>query len=1175
MTRDIVTRTSQNQAIATTPELSVWASANAGAGKTKVLIDRIARLLLRGSDPAKILAVTYTKAAAAEMQTRLYELLGSWTISPDQDLTSALQKLDPDLGEIEASFLASARALFAKALETPGGLKIQTIHGFCQTILQRFPLEAGVPPGFNVLEDAAAKALQAKAFQEAFAKAPDAFLQVARLTSQDDHQKLILDAMAAAGPDLAADPELEAVAQALARTLSIDPNRSEDSYRAAALQALDPEELKAAAATLSRGKKSDVEVAEKLQRLASVADLEDAWAAWLDLVLTNNGQQRKRLYTKQFEKDYAITCLFEDDGALIGGLKAALEKTHAAQTYHRSLALTQAVYTFKSSWTKAKQDIGALDFDDLLVRTSTLLRAGEGAAAWVLYKLDTGLAHILIDEAQDTNPQQWDLLEPLFTVLEQEAKTQPCTRFIVGDEKQSIYSFQGAKPERFLDEKARFEAGAAEGADQRRSLAFGLSFRSSQTILSAVDAVWACTTLGHAPTIAQTDEIDPPFERKYAFPTAHIAYRTEHAGAVELWPKTVTGEKAPESDAWDHPLNIEREDSSRNRLAERIALELKARLARGFAIPSKEGLRPMTPGDVMILVKKRGPFFHQLIKRLKYHKVPVAGADRIKLVEDPAIQDLIALGRFALLPQDDFNVACVLKGAFCGLVDDDAHLFPLAWDRGSHSLWQQLQQSADPAHAPVAALLKSVLGRAGHLPPYEFYASILERPCLDGKTGWTLLIERLGHEAREPVEAFLGRALSHGRTETPNLHGFLAAIENDAADVKREMEQGSDGVRVMTIHGAKGLEAPVVILPETTSPRGATKTTFHYDANTQAFLWSPSAKEDPEAFANLRSAQVEAEKREDARLLYVAMTRARDLLILCGFHFGQQKKDKAESSQDEPDTSAKYTWYDLFDQALSLMGPGQKLEGQAGIDDAFTYQLWGHYAGALQTQALNRPSPPPLPAWIDQAPPAEQQRARRIAPSALAPDGSEPATLSPLQPDARLRFLRGRLIHELLQRLPDVPAQTWADRGRSRLAREPELSEDTRHQMLEETLAVLRHPTFAPLFGPKSRAEATIVGRGPGLPDDMVVNGSVDRLVVTETEVLVLDFKTNRPPPLTVEGVAQVYLNQMAAYRALLQGNWPNKKVRCALLWTDGPRLMEIPDQILDDALRVIAGLPS
>ncbi|MFN8959401.1 MAG: double-strand break repair helicase AddA [Hyphomonadaceae bacterium] len=1175
MTRAIVELTGRNQAIAATPELSVWASANAGAGKTKVLIDRIARLLLRGSDPAKILAVTYTKAAAAEMQTRLYGLLGSWTISPDKELTSALQELDPDLGEIEPSFLANARALFAKALETPGGLKIQTIHGFCQTILQRFPLEAGVPPGFTVLEDAAAKALQAQVFHEAYAKAPAAFLEVARLTSQDDHQRLILDAMSAAGQNLPINPDLTGIADQLAAELQIDPSRTKQSYQQEALDDLDRAALIAAAARLETGGTKDKELANKLIRLAQDSDHEVAWQAWRTIVLKSDGEQREKFLTKKFETEFAVTSLFVSDGALVSNFMSAQEKARAVETYHRSLALTQAVYAFKAAWTKAKQAIGGLDFDDLLVRTAALLRAGEGAAAWVLFKLDAGLAHILIDEAQDTNPQQWDLLEPLFNVLEQEARTQPRTRFIVGDEKQSIYSFQGAKPERFLEEKARFEAGATELADQRRSLEFDLSFRSSQTILNAVDAVWACTTLGGLPPLAPTDAADPPFERKFAFPTQHIAFRTEHSGAVELWPKTVAGEKAAESDAWDHPLNIEREDSSRNRLAERIALELKARLDRGFAIPAKEGLRPMTPGDVMILVKKRGPFFHQLIKRLKYHKVHVAGADRIKLVEDPAIQDLIALGRFALLPQDDFNTACVLKGAFCGLVDDDAHLFPLAWDRGSHSLWQRLQHSADPAHALVAAFLKSVLGRAGHMPPYEFFASILERPCLESTTGWTLLIERLGHEAREPVEAFLGRALSHGRTETPNLHGFLAAIETDAADVKREMEQGSDGVRVMTIHGAKGLEAPVVILPETTSPRGATKTSFHYDQDVQAFLWSPTAKEDPEGFAELRANQTASEKQEDARLLYVAMTRARDLLILCGFHFGQQKKDKGDTGKDDADEKAKDTWYDLFEQALNLMGPGQKLEGQAGPDDAFSYQLWGEYVGNLPADALLRPAPSPLPAWIDQPPPTEKQRARRIAPSALAPDGSEPATLSPLQPDARLRFLRGRLIHELLQRLPDVPEDTWEERAGRRLAREADLSEETCHQMIDETLAVLRDPTFAPLFGPGSRAEATIVGRGPGLPDDMVVNGSVDRLVVTPTEVLVLDFKTNRPPPQTLEGVAQVYLNQMAAYRALLQGNWPTKKVRCALLWTDGPRLMELPDQILDDALRVIAGLPS
>ena len=1175
MSRPIVDLTIKNQAIAATPDRSIWASANAGAGKTKVLIDRIARLLLRGSDPAKILAVTYTKAAAAEMQTRLYALLGSWTISPDDKLTEALQKLDPDLGDIEPSFLAKARALFAKALETPGGLKIQTIHGFCQTILQRFPLEAGVPPGFTVLEDQAAKALQAKVFDEAFAQDPEAFLAVARLTSQDDHQKLILEAMTAAAPNLPLKPDLSAIATKLAAKLGIDPNRTKESYQHEALDSLDRGALIVAASRLETGGTKDKELAGRLIRLAQDSDPEAAWEAWRNILLKADGEPRTKLLTKKFETDFAVASLFDSSAPLVSSFLPAQERAWAVQTYHRSLALTKAVFAFRAAWIKAKEAIGALDFDDLLMRTSALLRAGEGAAAWVLYKLDAGLAHILIDEAQDTNPQQWDLLEPLFTVLEQEAASQPRTRFIVGDEKQSIYSFQGAKPERFLEEKARFEAGEAKVADRRSSLTFELSFRSSQTILNAVDAVWACTKLGGPPEALISDEADVAFERKYAFPTRHIAFRTDHTGAVELWPKTEAGDKTVESEAWDHPFNIEREDSSRNRLAERIALELKARLERGFAIPAKEGLRPMTPGDIMILVKKRGPFFHQLIKRLKYHKVPVAGADRIKLVEDPAIQDLIALGRFALLPQDDFNTACVLKGAFCGLVDDDTHLFPLAWNRGSQSLWQRLQQSADPSHASVAAFLRSVLSRAGQMPPYEFFASVLERPCLADKTGWTLMIERLGHEAREPVEAFLGRALSHGRTETPSLHGFLATIETDAADVKREMEQGAEGVRVMTIHGAKGLEAPIVILPETTAPRAGTKTPFHYDADGQAFLWSPNSKEDAAAFRALREAQTDAEKREDARLLYVAMTRARDLLILCGFHYGQRKKDTADSAAEDPDSKSQDTWYNLFERALALMGPGKTLTGHIGESDDFSFTLWGDYAGRLAPDALVKSTPPALPAWINLPPPAETQRARRIAPSALAPDGSEPATLSPLQPNAKLRFQRGRLIHELLQRLPDLPEDQWEMRARRRLTREQDLEDETREQMVEETLAVLRHPTFAPLYGPGSRAEASIVGRGPGLPEDMVVYGSVDRLVVTQSEVMVLDFKTNRPPPQTLEGVAQVYLNQMAAYRALLLGNWPDKKVRCALLWTDGPRLMELPDQILDDALRVIAGLPS
>lgn len=1156
-----------NQKLAAKPDLSIWASANAGAGKTKVLIDRIARLLLRGSDPARILAVTYTKAAAAEMQTRLYGLLGSWTISPDQALTKALRDLDPELGEIDAAYLARARALFAKALETPGGLKIQTIHGFCQTILQRFPLEAGVPPGFTVLEDAAAHQLQAHAFERAFTKTPEAFLTLARLTSQDDDRSLILEALANAGATLPTKPDFATIAARLATKLDIDPALPAEAYRDAALNDLDLTSLADAAARLETGVANDKSTAAGLRELIALQDPDARWEAWRGIVRTEKGEPRQRPVSTAFKDDVIVSKVFDPHTGLGGLFTAAEAKICGRRLYDRSLALTQAAYSFQEAWTQIKQEIGALDFDDLLIKTSHLLGAGDGAAAWVLYKLDAGLAHVLIDEAQDTNPQQWDLLEPLFSALEEEATQPPRTRFIVGDEKQSIYSFQGARPERFLDEKAQFEATESPWAMHRASVSFELSFRSCQMVLNAVDTVWTHATLGQVPVLAEAPA-DAPFERKYAFRTRHIAHRQDYIGAVEFWPKTMPGDKASTPEAWDHPFNIEREDSSRNRLAERIALELKARLANGFAIGGPNGMRAMQAGDVMILVKRRGSFFHQLIKRLKYHKVPVAGADRLKLVEDPAIQDLMALGRFALLPQDDFNTACVLKGAFCGLVDDDDHLFPLAWNRGQTSIWQRLQASTNPDHVAAAVFLHKLLNRAGHLPPYEFFAAILEEPGLGGLTGWRLLIERLGQEAREPVEAFLGRALNHGRQETPTLHGFLSAIETDAADIKREMEQGGEGVRVMTIHAAKGLEAPVVILPDTTSARARDRSPPVFQSDLGCFLWSHSKNEDPPLFSDIRQSQIDADKREDARLLYVAMTRARDLLILCGFHSGKRPSENP-AKKDKPKEGAK-SWYELFEMALPLLGEGEIRQGHD-----FDYRLWGRH-GDPQSELIHpHRDLAALPAWINQPPPPEKQRARRIAPSALTPDGAEPPTLSPLQPDARTRFLRGRLIHELLQRLPDVPEDQRASRAMARLQREADLDDDARRHMVAETLAVLNDPTFAPLFGQGSRAEAAIVGRGPGLPEDMVVNGTVDRLVVTETEVLVLDFKTNRPPPQSVAGVAQVYINQMAAYQALLRGRWPGKRVRCALVWTDGPRLMELPDQILASALQAIAGLPS
>lgn len=1155
--------TTAAQSVAANPHISIWASANAGAGKTKVLIDRIARLLLAGSQPGRVLAVTYTKAAAAEMQTRLYDKLGSWTIASDEKLRAALTDLNPQLDLELPGTLSRARALFARALETPGGLKIQTIHAFCQTILQRFPLEAGVPPGFAILDDPTRDSLSQAAFEIAARKAPNAFLEVAAHTSQSGDKDAVKSAITnrdnLALMRAAESPAMDRIAQAL----GLHPTDTPDAIEARALARLDLKALGEAAGALDSSSTNDKKLAEAIRKaLAS-----RSWPDFVSLVWTQKGQARsKQIYTKGMGNNAAVVAALgpydEWPSHFCCSVEATENDIRACHMMRRSAALSQAALVYSREWARAKRSMGALDFDDLVSATSTLLRASEGSAQWVLYKLDAGIEHILIDEAQDTSPDQWDLLAPLFAALENEERDTPRTRFVVGDEKQSIFSFQGARPERFQEERAAFVTGGQLHHDKREALTFELSFRTGQTILNAVDAVWSICALGHEPPLNLTSETNPPFERKYAFATHHSAYRSGQTGSVEMWPlvRTQPDKGALPVPAWDHPQNVEHEDSARNRLADQIAVELKQRLADGFCIWDKGVTRPMLPGDVMVLVRKRGPFFHQLIRRLKFHKVPVAGADRIKLVEDPAIQDLIALGRFALLPEDDFNTACVLKGALCGLIHEDTHLFPLAWDRGSSSLWQRLIDSPNPEHVAARAFLTRVLARAGQVPPYEFFASLLELP-LPGQasTGWHALIERLGREVREPVEAFLSRALDHGKTTAPTLQAFLSQMETDAADVKREMDQDGLGVRIMTVHGAKGLEAPMVILPDTTSKGQSGQSNIQFNAAAAAFFWSPFTGQDTPEFKIGREAIEEQEKQEAARLLYVAMTRAKDVLILCGHESGNAK-----------DGLPSDCWFKTLEQGVTLLGPSQTI-----ARDTFSYQVWGAHPPKSEAALPAIPKVLlPMPAWINGPPPGETPGPRRVAPSALAPEGTDPPALSPLAPDARKRFLRGRLIHELLQRLPDLPAAKWQSAAQNRLAREADLDAHARDAIVKETLGVLNDPKFARLFGEGSRAEAAIVGRGPGLPDDMVVNGSVDRLVVTQTEVLVLDFKTNRPPPLHVDDVAQVYLNQMAAYRALLQANWPDKAVRCALLWTDGPRLMELPDAILDQALHEIATLP-
>ncbi len=760
-------------------------------------------------------------------------------------------------------------------------------------------------------------------------------------------------------------------------------------------------------------------------------------------------------------------------------------------------------------------------------------------ADWVLYKLDQGLDHILIDEAQDTNPDQWQVVARLADELfaGEGAREVGRTLFAVGDAKQSIFSFQRADPAAFDGMREHFAAKAREAQQRWRALALDMSFRSTPAILSAIDAVFA------RPEAA--DGVAASGERLH-----HRASRAGQAGVVELWPPVRPRER-PATAPWTPPLRREPADSPPARLAALIARRIKGWIDGGKRLASED--RPIHAGDVMVLVRRRDIFVEELIRALKAASVPVAGIDRMVLTDQLAVMDVLALARFLLLPEDDLSLACVLKSPLVGLSEEQ--LLLLCHGRGG-TLWRALGQRAagDPALAAARDYLAGLLRRVDFTPPFELLAAILGSDgAPEQPSGRRRLVARLGPDAEEPLDELLQLALDYERGHSPSLQGFVHWLESGQAEIKRDPEASArDEVRVMTVHGAKGLEAPIVILPDTMQPPTQSPHLLWLDEGEGGLLWPPRRAHEGALAQTLRALAEHKRDQEYRRLLYVAMTRAADRLYVCGW----------EGRRGPP----AGCWYDLVRAGLAGLAEPFAFDCRGEIADGWAGEGLRHLSP--QTTAPERrrrgiseeSKPEPLPGWALRPPPPEPKPARPLAPS--RPEAEEPAIYSPLGPDQGARFRRGLMIHRLLEALPELPTRARKAACRRFLARAAfALPKALQAELMAETLAVLGAPEFAPLFAPGSRAEVPLTG----LVGDRIVAGQVDRLVVTEEEVLIVDYKTNRPPPDSAAAVAPLYLGQMAAYRALLEKIYPGKKVRCLLLWTDGPRLMALPAALLDN----------
>ena len=1137
------------QVQASHPRASVFVAANAGSGKTSTLVKRVARLLLDGARPEAILCVTYTKAGAAEMQRRLFQDLGDWAVMPDHELEAALAAID-EAGRP----ISRARALFARALETPGGLKIQTIHAFCEKLLRRFPLEAGVSPGFKVLDDVAAAEVSARAREGVAALAmeqPDgpvaaayAHFSVALHWEAFNAMFAAFEARRAAIAAHIEDCEWSGGYGTHAwRLCGFNQPASLEEIESEALSGLRFRwsDWKRAAEALSR---SDSVSDQELGAAMSAVSLTSPFAEVSAPFFTAAGEPRERLGTNGVDRRVR-DWLIGEQARHVATRRRLAAAIMARDTVH-ALTLARA---YAALYEGEKSARGGLDFSDLIARASALLGAqgserGRADTAWVLYKLDGGLTHILIDEAQDTAPEQWDIVraltEEFFTGLGSSSTAR--TVFAVGDEKQSIFSFQGARPERLAVETQRFGEIATEAGMNFEEVKLLESWRSAPEILRFVDALFEDPEARAGLSPAAGGNVE-------SFPPHHIARRPA-GGCVELWPLEVSL-PGDEPDVWA-PVDAEPPSSAVKLLAGRIARSVAAMVARGDGVRDRDSgaMRPCDFGDVLILVRRRSALFHEVIRALKKEGSPVAGADRLKLTEHGVFQDLMALGRFARFPSDDLALAGLLRGPFCEI--DEESLFDLAYERGGR-LWPALQRRAAerPEWRAAVDLLSWARSEGERAQPFDFYSRFLGRLDREGRSMRQRLLTRLGAEGEDALDAFLAQSLEAEGRGRRDLETFLAAMAASEIEIKREPELARTGggeVRVMTVHGAKGLEAPIVILPDTTT-RATAQAGPLLDAEGGGFLWAPRKVDDCAASTVAREARDKAVEHESARLLYVALTRARDRLIVCGVE--QRQKARFERS-----------WYDFVNRAFN------EIHSRAfTLDDGVEARRYGVAPTPIARHADGLSSPPPPPAWSAGLAPAEPALARYASPSTVGEGSPAPAS-SPLAAAGGLgRYRRGELIHRLLQLLPDIAPESRAEAARRLLARERDLADDQRAEMTRAALGVLSDPRFAAVFGPGSRAEVALAGEAERLPAGLAISGRVDRLLVEPERVLVVDFKTNRPAPGRIEDADDAYVTQMALYWALLADIYPGRAIEAALVWTDGPRLMPVPEPLLREAL--------
>lgn len=1141
-----------NQMKAVDPLETVWLSASAGTGKTQVLSSRVLRLLLQpGVEPGQVLCLTFTKAGATEMAARINGTLAEWVRLDD---TALFARLDAIGAPVDAATMARARTLFASVLDCPGGgLRIDTIHAFSQWLLATFPLEAGLVPGSRPMEDRERDLLARQVLADLLVSAETdplgdpALLQAVELLSlrhgPDAVVEFLLRCAAARevwfGPGGWQAPDMRGH---VLRLIGLPADADADWLAArCADDAFDVRSLRRCLDVNHQwGTKTGLGAVDAISEWLLGTPLQrlDGIGTLASVFLTQKGEPKASKSQDKIDPDYPLHC-----ARVVERIVEVLAARALLDLADRLVPALRLGRAFALAWDEAKNREGLIDFDDQIRRAAALL-SQQDQADWIRYKLDRRFDHILVDEAQDTNRAQWDIIFAMageFWAGEGQRHDLMRTLFVVGDYKQAIFRFQGTSPENFAGAARRVRRemdGAAANAEMlrsnrrpRRLLELGLdrSFRTAQAVLDFVDS--SIAGIGH-----DRFGLDKVPER-------HVGQ--ERPGYVALWQPVTeeSGEQdddAGESEEGTAPDWLSRPD---RQMAERIALQLREWLDPGGPglTLAKGKSRRAAAGDIMVLVRQRKELASLIVARLHAAGVPVAGVDRLRLGAPLAVKDLVAALRFAAQPLDDLNLAALLVSPLIGWTQEQ--LLRAGWREKPVRLWDHLR--ATPSAQTAAALdqLLDLLARADYEAPHELLQWLLVGPW----QGRRRLVARLGGEANDPIDELINAARAYVVTDTPSLTGFLAWFDAGDGELKRESDGAAQQVRVMTVHGSKGLQAPIVILADATSnPDNARERGLSLAdpaSEDRRVPLPPLGKTEKQGRI---AAQIEADKLADEqehwRLLYVAMTRAEECLFVGG----------ALGPRDRGQPAAK-SWYAAL---RALFAPDTELADP----------IWG---ARLEHGALPSPVPvpavapelplrAPLPVWLAHGPAAEPRPPKPLAPSSAGEDESPDP---PFPPGAGREAARiGTLVHQLLERLPDVAADARGRAGEAWLARHAaDLGEAARSALLDKALAVLASPDWQDLFTPGSLAEVPIAAVVGG----QVVAGTIDRLVVEPGRVRLVDYKTARRPPASLAEVPASTLRQMGAYAAALEATFPGRVVEAALLYTAAPRLIVVPAAVL------------